>query len=852
MLSSLHHTQDDNDDDHLRVLIDQRFARADVHGHFSSAASEYPDSPSVYSRSYFSPKSSHAVDYDYPSPISPTYPRGPDHDQATSMLDLSDDPRSSIATSAGYDHGTAHEDAEEDDDSSPTTRMSYLGPKMRFHSRAPWEMDGGVLEEDEETEAETRRFPAGFPFSLSSSTKNGTSSSSSPRPSYAGRPSAESARSQVPPKRSFDTITSQISYPRGALYALAQESMSTHSLGRPSAPPQRETLRNKFSLGRLRSDSSSTAPPPVPSPVRTPVNHRFPSPAGASDLPTSPLDSPNPNAPFVRNTYPAQPEDAFHPYANPDLIVSYAEEQAPAPTSRTSNYLPTRNESSVTVAESLSADSMSRTTVRSNSATLTPDTSINSVSSRQRISSINPKTISSPVSVVRSLQRVDSPASDMRQEQTATMPPPGVSHLHGWTERQVAPAFSLISLEEARAQRMRSSTVLDSSRISTSSGIDASSASCSGEAESSTSATMTEYPLGNMAARARGRSISAGSKAKNAFQTIVGQPKMERRDSEPSVVPQQGLPGKTLKHKKSGFMRLFNAGKAQEKDGRESPPPVPSLPDHTNQSQPLQRTPKSTVTRVPVPSFSSSLLEAVDIQRSNPSTNEGGDSWKPNLFSPRRVPPALSISTAPGASARVPGSVFPDRAQQGMSMGGLQVEKPWSNNLQPQSAPANVSEFPALKLRPVSTVFSAQFGDHIVSAESRSSDETTDLDTPRSPSPTGIMSPVTPGFSRSSNEQPQITVTGNSDDSSAVRALQGQFVTAKKAWQRQVQELECQVRDLKIELEELKNRNSGDYCQSCGRGDTKDGPISTPATSSVINRPRARTGTSSRFGSVLP
>ena len=97
------------------------------------------------------------------------------------------------------------------------------------------------------------------------------------------------------------------------------------------------------------------------------------------------------------------------------------------------------------------------------------------------------------------------------------------------------------------------------------------------------------------------------------------------------------------------------------------------------------------------------------------------------------------------------------------------------------------------------------------------------------------------------------------DQSSVIRTLQEQIVTARKTWQHQLWELEGQVRDLKAELDELRASDGGqEYCATCGRG--------TPAASGaglrledlkkagvkvggVVNRPRARTGVGSRFAS---
>jgi hypothetical protein len=192
--------------DHLRSLLDQRSTRVDIRGSFS----EYSDTPSVYSRPFFSPKSSDNSEYqDYPSPAFNI--QSHTNDYTSGMLDLDDldDPRSSFAHSEKINiDNTGYEDG----DNNSTARMSYLGPKMRFHSRAPWELEDDTLGEEVEPEGH-RPFQSGFPFRA----KSTTSSSSSPRPSYTtSRPSGESSRSHVPPKRSFETINSQLSYQPGS------------------------------------------------------------------------------------------------------------------------------------------------------------------------------------------------------------------------------------------------------------------------------------------------------------------------------------------------------------------------------------------------------------------------------------------------------------------------------------------------------------------------------------------------------------------------------------------------------------------------------------------------------------
>ncbi|KAF9475622.1 hypothetical protein BDN70DRAFT_935726 [Pholiota conissans] len=783
-------------DAHIRALLDARQPRF-------SALSDYSDAPSLYT----------------PRP----------HDLPPSVLDLDqdddnddDEPRPPFP----YDHPT--------DDTPAPARLSYLGPKMRFHSRAPWELDDGDLDELDDPDDSPRHFGGTFPFA-----RRRPSGSASPRPSFqTTRPSGESSRSQVLPKRSFDTSISQISYPRGALYALAHESMSATSLGQVNHPP-RETLRSKFSLGRLRPDTPTDPLPPPPVPPISPAHSRFP--------PSSPTFDNRPREIHSAPTY-----EATHPYANPELVVTYSNDSSSTyHSSLGSHYASSRNDSNLTVTEAFSTDSIAKS---SSQATLTPDSSINSITSKPRSSAILAKNISSPVPVV--INAPDLSASDRSQDHSTHGLPPGVSNLAGWTERNAAPAFSLISLEEARAQRMRSTTSIEASRNSSSSGSRASSAFPGEENETSTANT-SQSSDGSPFGRARGRSVSTGSKAKSALQTIVGSSKGDRRDSEaPTSQPASSsmaasTGGRSLKHKKSGFMRLFNGGKLQEKEERDDPPPVPSLPEQhigSNVSSAPQRAPKS-VQRIPVPSLSPSLYEVASVPSTDSVANESATSespsWKVGLNS-RRMPPALSIRTMPpgpiSPSARASVSAAPDSRINSITnnsgyaspvetpeSGGLNTRRPWATaDSQPQSAPAHVSEFPALRLRPMSTLFSEHFSEHIVVFDDA---QKNDQDKATPP-----MAPLTP---------PASALSSSGGGQSVLEA-------GASEKQRQIWDLEGQVRDLKAELEEIKGRHGDKYCSYCGRGNKAPALLNSVPSGSVVNRPRARTGTSSRFTNAMP
>ncbi|KAJ3548323.1 hypothetical protein NMY22_g1307 [Coprinellus aureogranulatus] len=814
MSASLDSTPDSH---HVRHMHDQRINRLDPDDNFCGLT-QYTDTPSVYAPTYFSPGPAFS-------------PRDRLNDPHMSTIDMESDPRFSLAISQSDD--TSHDDDEthsfeEDDDDGPKTgdesdsRLSYLGPKMRIHTRAPWETEAGIAEEDEDALDSPKHHA--FPFSFGGRGHSSTGSSS-PRPSLSfGRPSGDSARSHIMPKRSFDTINSQLSS-KGALYALAQESLSSASLARSNPPLQKDSLFGKISsFGRARGNSSPSLPPAL-LPTRShlssgvPSHHRNPLDNG-SQIDYDPFAA-NASHYAGHASRPQSPavEESIHPYANPDLMTT-------EPSSRSTGYIsplpstpPIRNDSTVTVTQKVDLN--------------TPTASRNSLSStagahKHRVSSIHGREISSPVAV-----------------QGSSLPPdmaPGIEsqagalgHLPGWKDKSVPPAFNLISLEEARALRNKPQpqppTPVDESTPMQSA------ANLLSHSTSTLRTTVTEDSASvinqepSPTGRTRGRTISAGTKAKNAFHSIVGSVMTERRDPEPSITPTQSTPTsqlpKQVKHKKSGFMRLFN-GSMKEKEPDAAPPPVPSA---SNASDIASLNVKRVVSRIPVPSY--------NLPHSEPPLPPS----PPPAGSAKRAPPALSINTVSSNPQR---RDIEDQNDRQATTSSLYAPKPWSSSDQPPlSAPPDMTGFPTLKLRPVSSLFSSGF-EHIVPDLATSSD----FDTPSSSSPHGPVSPITPGKT-DPVLRPGSTLQSTTPNSELASS------------RRRVTELEMQVHNLQIELEGLRSRqhdHGGPYCHTCGRGrdsspGVRDESLSSTSSSSsgsggiahasVINRPRAKT--SSRF-----
>ncbi|KXN83903.1 hypothetical protein AN958_00983 [Leucoagaricus sp. SymC.cos] len=840
MLRAMH--SPDTNDVRLRQLLDERSARADPLGRYSTY-SEASDSPSVYSRAFFSPRQTdepHADavttdDYPFNSPTSHHLLRRPFDDPSSSVLDLGEDVRSSMVLSGAYDHDPQDDKRSLDDDSDEDSlpRMSYLGPKMRFHSRAPWELEEETFQEADETESTGHgSFIGMFTGSRGKAHKTGAFSSS--RPSTAtSRPSVESSRSFLNSKRSFDTATSA-THPRGALYALAQESLSTSSLGRSHHSGRQDAPRGKFPFGRPQSHSTNVDMPSSldGSAIRLPSNEHSsvtpPSPRASCDTTSTTLDIQAGLSAMSER----RPAKGIHPYANPDL-VSYSEPPQPkSPILVNPPYQgPARKDSNTTVVESLAS-------IPTKSLTKSAPTLETATLFKQRISHIQGKDISSPVSVL-------SPESPIRPQfdEPASALSPGANSIPGWTDRNIKPGFSLISLEEARAQRMRAASIQPPPSHSSSSSGDSSTVTavhnCAQDASTALGSAFSDANRSELAAaRARTRSISAGAKAKNTLQSFIRQP--ERRGSENGLVASQTsskeantAPGKSLKHKKSGFMRLFGGGRVDEKDAPPvpQPPSVPSLPQQaetTTSTLTPRYNPKLSSHRIPVPSLSPSLLEAIAQHGSqNHLSDLSTDSTsRPGVSSKRTPPHSLSIST--GSS---PAQISPRGHFAGT----------FNDSAAPQSAPPNVSDFPALKLRPVSTLFNADFsGGNNGDNEPRFS-----VDQQSAP----------PAFLTSSNLGSSHHVVNDSGETTTtIKVLQEHLDNTNKMWQKRVWDLENEIRSLRNEVAELKMQESSKICDRCSAGDGSNGVPSIPLQQQllkpeggVINRPRARTGGSSRF-----
>ncbi|RPD64882.1 hypothetical protein L227DRAFT_495206 [Lentinus tigrinus ALCF2SS1-6] len=889
-------------DDHLKDLLGQRAARADLHGRYPSL-SEFSDSPSVYSHAHFSPRPTdrpildgHSQSFRFPqSPKVYTHsisdsPRSPISDRErlaipnASSLDLDDDPRSSAELNSLHED---EDDSPPEEEEEELPRISMYGPKMRFHSPAPWEEDDTDAKSivDEPPKRSKKKPDAGK--------KGWPLSKPIPEP----RPSNDSSRSgSGKGKQSFDAASTFSA--NGALAALAQASMSSTSLGMQQSHQSPQSLRDKLSLPRLRS--------------RTPSNvglNEFRSPSHPS--PISRIATP-PHADVYRDdssllgrssTSSGPQHEYSHPYANPDLARPIDDLPPPSPAQMSFGAI--RSDSNATLTDTTPSSSVSQ--FRSTTTfSMTPGTSVTSMnpslnestSSRMGGKSIG---ISSPMPVDKSALHPDalgklngytqspitpaSALSPLARNRDTTITMGGINAWESGGGGGGGGAFKLISLEEAQAQiRERSRSHTAHPTISS---------PYSGPSRP----LVLETDIDPQRMQGRARSSSAGGKGKSMVETPRG----------PGDSPISG-PTRQVNRKKSGFMRLFN-GKERVSPSS-PPPPVPLYPNDAFAANPPPPPPPSqyarprqasTSHRVPVPSLSPSVLgDSVGSIGSGsgspadspPESSTGSSSSASNgmreqqqqQLSARRKVPDLSIVTNPPSMNLTVKAPYTAPLSAGSSSDlthhhhltpttAVNRAEFRSNGSSPSSAPPTKADFVGLSIRPMSTLFTRELKELAVTDGTRPSLE---VDTGTPTTATTAISPLSPDFpgtknlgygGRSSDEKSGHHISIAQDDrdqSSVIQALQEQILSSRRMWQRQIWELEGQVRDLKAEVEELRAADGqSEYCMACGRGSVgrpsqddasggrqlEDLKKAGVKVGGVVNRPRARTGVGSRFAS---
>ncbi|KAI6162047.1 hypothetical protein EDD17DRAFT_1579656 [Pisolithus thermaeus] len=486
-------------------------------------------------------------------------------------------------------------------------------------------------------------------------------------------------------------------------------------------------------------------------------------------------------------------EDFVHPYANPNLIVPYPSK--PDSPSQRSNFK--RSDSTTTVTDTISSRSTSSAIPRE-SLEVSPISKDSQ--SGQRICK---KEISSP-SIVLHGDDINSAYLDRDPKFLSLHPPLRGSATPGWIAHHHSPPVALISLQEAQA-REKSRVASPHTGPVHSKAVDSRELTAVPNNQNDSSRMSTSV-------RPRAQSISTSARAKTALHSMVGTtPHSEPHNLGPSSSRTSG--SRALKHKKSGFLRLFSG----RGDGDQpSPPPVPSLHD-TYIMQGVHQVPLSKnrelhpLAHVPAAMAGSGKLSSEGgTETLHRYQDPGCESIVPTS---RKLPPrSLNIDTGTSSHFTLtpsPGSDVRFRPHNDISRSTSSL--PLSV---PQSAPSTALDFQALQLRPVSS-FSTHFAEYVDNSEAHTPPDS------GATSPTSnfgaIHSPLTPVSSRPSNDEPYRSVGVSAENPSVINVLREQMLSANKAWQQQVQELQQQIRVLEAKVEELRPADNGRHCEFCRR-----------------------------------
>ncbi|KAH8120215.1 hypothetical protein DFH11DRAFT_1539408 [Phellopilus nigrolimitatus] len=849
------------DNHHVRALLDQRAQRADIpqpHTRFSTF-SDRSDSPSLYSHfdttyrntpTTPAPRFSHFNDSDAYDDHHAAYPPQSHAerlvDPHASTLDLSE---------VNYIESASRiADLEDDesnlnpaDDEDPEMRMSMLGPKMRVHSRAPWEEDDGSPSDSDSGNDNLSVFGGKKPSRAVMRGLGFRSKSPAPRPSFDSSTTSKG-------RSSFETVSgvAPSNNSRNILHPLTQASMSSSSLALGSSPSSRLPLKpsvSRLAVGRDRSLSAASGAsdkdavlPALPSP-RSAISSEHAS-GRQSPLPHDRNSVSPQRSEFScasARTRPVSPNTTengvfIHPYANPALLSTYNRGSVVDPFKKdgplTSEVPMPRNDSVATLAASegtvmhTHSSSVASVSVTSTSGldSTTPPTSAFSL-----VSAVSQPELSKAVGLEGDLET----ARQKRSRRETKLGPISAPAMVANNDIAATTSYTLISLEQAQA-RVRSATT----------------------------AGVVPFPVrdgtedGNKskesASRVRSRTNSATGKVRPIITHIpVDDPRVRGGDiatplsatSSKQPSPSGPPTGRVIRPKRSGFMKLFNGREKDKGHADVQLPPVPPIVDSgmaasrsTEQSQPLStpRPLKVSTHRVPVPT----------LNPTPPNHGEGKDDARS-----KKSGPSLSIKIHSPPTSHAPTQEHVTRRSDS--------PKSSLNPLSPRmatSAPAGTTQFAALKLRPVSTFFSSNFAGHLLSEEP-SPESPRNMDTLSLISPTTIASsdlipsPINAGFNIPNTvdytaDRCSDGRSSDEDQSVIIAALKEQIRTSRKAWQRQIWELEGQVRDLKAEIDEMK---AGEECEVCGRGN--GGSEKKDTSGGVIHRPRAKTGCGARFAS---
>lgn len=699
------------------------------------------------------------------------------------------------------------------------SRISVLGPKMRFVSRAPWEAG----EEDLPEEADDEFIGASDALSVISGKFGGWKFREQEKASikalaFAGlrsaSPSAPSISNQHKSSmgqkfQEFESEDSVRSYvpeesPRGTRYAI-------FLLPNGVIVSNHCDASNTYESSPRSSLSGTESMPPYGAPSRpTKVSSRdrSPVPPGNNWSPGSfsrpfrgqAVSNRREQSPF-RTPSPTASSHYFHPYANPDVVPTTGG-PSPAPTTPRISH------------ERLSDDYAMPSTMR-------PSSDSNSSSGRDL-----PSIRKASTPELRKLPSRSKLSSRDGGDNTRGFPItpsavwPGSASFNDYNS---SPMQNLISLEQAQARMRGQPTTKVQPSGSSMKIISPRGSTPTNPANISTPSLAEATPAG------RQRTTSTGKRSASSGATTA---------------ESDGAPTKTLKHKRSAFMKIFGKDKDRDKDA--STKDAPSMPDpivRATSTPPRLARPETDIPPVPVLHIKRIPPPSLSVVVSSPAMPVMNG--QPVIDSPT-IPSSLAPSTEPSEAKASP-LLKSDVVLGRLTLDAPSCARPGSSSAETcrpsASAPPSQTAFEGLSLRPVSSIFSAKFTDLLAPLSSPPPS------TANGPSSSqDSLSPSTPMFDTSrsnsistASDYPSTPMTGSSLPAvgplSSVVMLQEQMANMRKLYQRQIWELEGQVRDLKGENEKL--RNTGE-CDMCGQAKKDRLVRARTATVSVVDRPRPK------------
>ncbi|KAF8516398.1 hypothetical protein JB92DRAFT_3114265 [Gautieria morchelliformis] len=879
MLTSRHPRSPTSD----QAVIDEQ-----AHTRYTSVSySQRSDSPSIYSRAEYSPNTQSHARGDWLHSGYQTSLSGQDR----SSFDDDDDDALTFYTRNSYDQDDRSLYPPADDDvsfisalaprppllhpspvpsaeGSPSeetvedTRMR-LGPKMRYVSRAPWEFGDGLLEEEEE-EGE------GEPGSATASTFSDktrrsrdqdkptakglgfTTRSRSPGPLPApGRKGSggtngmyrqQTRESQGGP---YGPHLSGASHSHSAIPTVTSSSRSSHSA-------TDSLSSDKYPYGRART-VSPVEPFPFPTHPFRPQDMSYSSRGGS--------------APSIRSASPSHSDRCVHPYANPDLLPA-ATSAPPVPLPRTP--APSHERA---FDEREKQISPLRRTSESTSSSPPPPPPPHTTGLRKASAGGLPLPAMPPRTLFGEQDgRADTShlgAQPKTRSSSRPVPSSPVGPMVVYGDQPGSPMHNLITLEQARARaqnapnRGQGQSGYDGNtytpRSTPSSTLVAGLGLAPGViVENSVRGPMQRQDFSHapFSDPSQGPSMQHHKMIPHPRPPTANSGKHMAGSDSSATVDGSAVPAKTIKHKRSAFMKLFQGKeKDRDRDAKASDYPIRSM------STPPQLPPSNSETAPPLPSAALHNIKRIppplplSVVVTSPSFPASGTPTRPSQEEPSTKPaspPRLRQASAPlPAASHSPAQT----SAQGPSVAASESQPPGtlSSDLSrpTASAPPTQTAFQGLSLRPVSTIFSAKFPELLAPAEttavpsiirrveeppttpgfsySRSNSTSTASDPPMTPTLLPLVGPP-----------PALGAIQSEDPSNVIVALQEQIVNSRKMWQQHIWELEGQIRNLKVEVEELRSTGECETCGAARRERVVRAPV--PQNVGVVDRPRPRLG----------